>query len=153
MLISFINKKDIVMKYKHILVALDLSKESYILIDRAVSIAELTNAKVSFIHVDGTHGEIYPELVDIKSEPERKPLNEPSNTWLAEFQQYTDFPIESFWVGTGDLSNKVSMVVAENGIELIVCGHHHDFLSNIISYSRPLIQHSPIDILVVPLTS
>ncbi|MGR6840753.1 universal stress protein [Aliivibrio wodanis] len=141
------------MKYKHILVALDLSKESYILIDRAVSIAELINAKVSFIHVDGTHGEIYPELVDIKSEPERKPLNEPSNTWLTEFQQYTDFPIESFWVGTGDLSNKVSMVVAENGIELIVCGHHHDFLSNIISYSRPLIQHSPIDILVVPLTS
>lgn len=141
------------MKYKHILIALDLSKESYILIDRAVSIAELTNAKVSFIHVDGTHGEIYPELVDIKSEPERKPLNEPSNTWLTEFQQYTDFPIESFWVGTGDLSNKVSMVVAENGIELIVCGHHHDFLSNIISYSRPLIQHSPIDILVVPLTS
>ena len=153
MLILFINKKDIVMKYKHILVALDLSKESYILIDRAVSIAELINAKVSFIHVDGTHGEIYPELVDIKSEPERKPLNEPSNTWLTEFQQYTDFPIESFWVGTGDLSNKVSMVVAENGIELIVCGHHHDFLSNIISYSRPLIQHSPIDILVVPLTS
>ena len=59
------------MKYKHILVALDLSKESHALIDRAVSIAGLVDAKVSYIHIDGTHGEIYPDLIDIKAEPER----------------------------------------------------------------------------------
>ena len=67
------------MKYKHILVALDLSKESHVLIDRAVSMAELLAAKVSFIHIDGTHGEIYPDLIDIQAAPERKPLNEPSS--------------------------------------------------------------------------
>ena len=141
------------MKYKHILVALDLSKESHVLIDRAVSMAGLIGAKVSYIHIDGTHGEIYPELIDIQAEPDRKPLNEPSNKWLADFQQYTDFPIESFWVGTGDLSHKVDAAVKENGVDLLICGHHHDFLSKIISYSRPLIHHSPIDILVVPIKS
>ncbi|MDD9155729.1 universal stress protein [Aliivibrio sp. S4TY2] len=141
------------MKYKHILVALDLSEESHVLIDRAVSMAELLDAKVSFIHIDGTHGEIYPELIDIQAEPDRKPLNEPSNKWLNDFQQYTPFPIESFWVGTGDLSHKVDKAVKVNEIDLLICGHHHDFLSKIISYSRPLIHHSPIDILVVPICS
>ncbi|MCP3697814.1 MAG: universal stress protein [Aliivibrio sp.] len=141
------------MKYKHILVALDLSEESHVLIDRGVSMAELLGAKVSFIHIDGTHGEIYPELVDIQAEPERKPLNEPSNKWLNDFQQYTQFPIESFWVGTGDLSHKVDKAVKANEIDLLICGHHHDFLSKIISYSRPLIHQSPIDILVVPISS
>ena len=141
------------MKYKHILVALDLSKESHVLIDRAVSMAELLNAKVSFIHIDGTHGEIYPDLIDIQATPEHKPLNEPSNEWLTNFQQYSDFPIESFWVGTGDLSHKVDAAVKEHEIDLLICGHHHDFLSKIISYSRPLINHTPIDILVVPIKS
>ncbi|MCE7579130.1 universal stress protein [Aliivibrio fischeri] len=141
------------MKYKHILVALDLSKESHLLIDRAGSLAELMGAKVSFIHIDGTHGEIYPELIDIQAEPELKPLNEPSNKWLTEFQQYTIFPVEHFWVGTGDLSNKVSLAVIDTDVDLIICGHHHDFLSKIISYSRPLINHSPVDILVVPIPS
>lgn len=141
------------MKYKHILVALDLSQESHVLIDKAVSIAELINAKVSFIHIDGTHGEIYPDLIDIQADPEQKPLNEPSNKWLSDFQQYTNFPIENFWVGTGDLSNKVDVAIKDNEVDLLICGHHHDFLSKIISYSRNLIHHSPVDILVVPIKS
>ena len=86
MLNLLIDEEGVVMKYKHILVALDLSKESHVLIDRAVSMARLVGAKVSYIHIDGTHGEIYPELIDIQAEPDRKPLNEPSNKWLADFQ-------------------------------------------------------------------
>ena len=56
-------------------------------------------------------------------------------------------------MGTGDLSHKVDAAVKENGVDLLICGHHHDFLSKITSYSRPLIHHSPIDILVVPIKS
>ncbi|MCW8345668.1 universal stress protein [Vibrio sp. ZSDZ65] len=139
------------MKYKHILVALELSDDSHVVIDKAVSFAKLMGAEVSFIHIDGSHGEIYPDLVDIQAEPERQPLNATSNEKLVAFQQYTDFPIKRFLVGTGDLGDKLKDTIAENEVDLLICGHHHDFWSRIVSYSRHLINKSPIDILVVPI--
>ena len=138
------------MEYKHILVALELTEESKILIDKAISTAKLIGAEVSFIHIDGTHGEIYPDLMDIQADPNQRPLNERSNDLLLRFQKYTEFPITHFYVGTGDLGDKLNDTIAENGFDLLICGHHHDFWSRIISYSRHLIHKSPIDILVVP---
>lgn len=40
------------MAYKHILIAVDLSPESKVLVEKAVSMARPYNAKVSLIHVD-----------------------------------------------------------------------------------------------------
>ncbi|MDR6255239.1 nucleotide-binding universal stress UspA family protein [Klebsiella variicola] len=39
------------MAYKHILIAVDLSPESKVLVEKAVSMARPYNAKVSLIHV------------------------------------------------------------------------------------------------------
>ncbi|MGF1702171.1 universal stress protein [Photobacterium makurazakiensis] len=141
------------MKYKHILVALELSEESNVLIDRAVFLAKLLNADLSFIHIDGTHGEIYPELVDIKADANNRPLNERSMTQLNGFLEQSDYPVKHFLVGTGDLSDKLSDTIPEYGVELLICGHHHDFWSKIISYSKHLIHKSTVDILVVPIQS
>jgi nucleotide-binding universal stress UspA family protein len=139
------------MKYRHILVAIELSEDSNILIDRAVSIAKTVGAEVSFIHIDGTHGEIYSELIDMQAEPNRKPLKSHSNELIASFQQNTDFPVKHFLVGTGDLADKLHDTIAEFEFDLLICGHHHDFWSRIVSYSKHLINKSPIDMLVVPL--
>ena len=139
------------MKYKHILVALELSEETNVLIDRAVFLAKLLNAEVSFVHIDGTHGEIYPELIDIKKSPDETPLGEPKMEQLRAFDTNTDYPIKHFLIGTGDLSSKLQDIIQDNGVELIICGHHHDFWSKIISYSKHLINKSPVDILVVPI--
>ncbi|MEH0664337.1 universal stress protein [Vibrio scophthalmi] len=141
------------MKYKHILVALELSEESNVLIERAASLAEIVGAQVSFIHIDGTHGEIYPDLVDIQADPSRRPLNENNNQWLEKFQTDSPVPIKHFLVGTGDLSEKLTYTIKEHGFDLLICGHHQDFWSKIVSYSRHLINKSPIDILVVPIKS
>ena len=139
------------MKYKHILVALELSEETNVLIDRAVFLAKLLNAEVSFVHIDGTHGEIYPELIDIKQSPKETPLGEPKMEQLRAFETNTDYPIKHFLVGTGDLSSKLQDIIPEKDVDLIICGHHHDFWSKIISYSKHLINKSPVDILVVPI--
>ncbi|GAL25049.1 universal stress protein A [Vibrio variabilis] len=47
------------MSYKHIMVALDLSEESKMLIDKAVSLAKPLDAEVSFIHIDVNYAELY----------------------------------------------------------------------------------------------
>ncbi|TOO00554.1 universal stress global response regulator UspA, partial [Vibrio parahaemolyticus] len=41
--------------------------------------------------------------------------------------------------------------IKEQEVDLLICGHHQDFWSKIISYSRHLINKSPVDILVVPI--
>ncbi|MDF2152928.1 universal stress protein [Vibrio sp. CAU 1672] len=141
------------MQYKHILVALELSDESTVLIDRAVSMASTMDADISFIHIDGTHGEIYPELADIEAEPDQRPLNEHSMECLRSFKEYIDYPLRHFFVGTGDLADKLETTIKENEVDLLICGHHQDFWSKIISYSRHLINKSPVDILIVPISS
>ncbi|KAB1454802.1 universal stress protein [Vibrio panuliri] len=138
------------MKYNHILVALDLSDESKILIDRAVFLAKTVDAQLSFIHVDGNIGEVYPDLIDIAAEPEQRPLNLHAMEYLHEFQDYVDYPLQHFFVGTGDLAAKLKGVTEENQVDLIICGHHHDFISHFISYSRRLLNKATVDILVVP---
>ncbi|MCE0493897.1 universal stress protein [Vibrio salinus] len=139
------------MCYQHILVALELSEDSNkVLINKATDLAESVNAEVSFIHIDGTLGEIYPELMDIQEHPDDRPLNEYSNEQLHLVQKHTDFPIKHFLVGTGELADKLGEVIGEYGFDVLICGHHHTFWSNIVSYSRKVINKSPIDIIVVP---
>lgn len=140
------------MCYQHILVALELSEDSNkVLINKAIALAKAVNAEVSFIHIDGTLGEIYPELMDIQEHPGDKPLNEYSNEQLHNVQQYTDYPIKHFLVGTGTLGDKLGGIINDYGFDILICGHHHKFWSHIVSYSRNVINKSPIDILVVPI--
>ena len=47
------------MAYKHILIAVDLSPESKVLVEKAVSMARPYNAKVSLIHVDVNYSDLY----------------------------------------------------------------------------------------------
>ncbi|MCV5940993.1 universal stress protein, partial [Escherichia coli] len=76
---------------------------------------------------------------------------EASRTQLANFAEYAQYPITHTLVGSGDLSNELCDTIKDYSIDLVVCGHHQDFWSKIISYSRHLINKSPVDILVVPI--
>ncbi|EJV9414061.1 universal stress protein [Vibrio vulnificus] len=139
------------MKYKHILVALELSDDSSVLIDRAVEMASYFDSEISFVHIDGTHGEIYRELIDLNVDPTQRPLTEHSMECLRSFSDYMEYPLKHFFVGTGDLGDKLEVTIKEHEVDLLICGHHHNFWSKIISYSRTLVNKSPVDILVVPI--
>ncbi|KAB0303650.1 universal stress global response regulator UspA [Vibrio fortis] len=139
------------MEYKHILVAIELSQDTNILIDRATFFANKLDADLSFVYIDGTHGEIYPELVDIKQHTGELPFNEDAVKQLRDFEAYSEHNIKHLFMGTGDLTDKLKETVAANQVDFLICGHHHDFWSKIISHSKQLIDKSPVDILVVPI--
>jgi len=46
------------MAYKHILIAVDLSPESQLLVDKAVSLARPYDARISLIHVDVNYSDL-----------------------------------------------------------------------------------------------
>ncbi|UWZ98854.1 universal stress protein [Vibrio splendidus] len=139
------------MEYRHILVAVELSDDTKVLIDRAAFFAEKLDAGISFVYIDGTHGEIYPEIYDIQGNEGNLPINEDTINHLKEFETYAKHTIKHIFVGTGDLSDKLKNVIEANGVDLLLCGHHHDFWHKLISHSKQIIDISPIDILVVPM--
>ena len=81
------------MAYKHILIAVDLSPESKVLVDKAVSMARPYNAKVSLIHVDVNYSDLYTGLIDVNLGPLRKGGAEAMRWAVKKIQEVTDLPL------------------------------------------------------------
>ncbi|EKO3395027.1 universal stress protein UspA [Vibrio fluvialis] len=139
------------MSYQHILVAVDLSEDSKLLIDKAVALAKPLNAEISFIHIDVNYAELYTGLIDINLAETQHHAMEASQKQLQDLANYANHPIKHTLVGSGDLSNELCDTINEFNIDLVVCGHHQDFWSKLLSSTRQLINCSPVDMLVVPL--
>lgn len=75
------------MAYKHILIAVDLSPESKVLVEKAVSMARPYNAKVSLIHVDVNYSDLYTGLIDVNLGDMQKRISEETHHALTEPDQ------------------------------------------------------------------
>lgn len=141
------------MNYEHILVAVNLTKINQEVIARALSLAKATGAKVSFIHVDISCVDNF----SILREDEHTP-DEASSKSKDELQQQlqalaeqADYPITNTLVVSGGLRYKLEQTVRKMDVDLLVCGHHHNFWSRVVSSVRELVDTSPIDLLIVHL--
>ena len=126
------------MAYKHILIAVDLSPESKVLVEKAVSMARPYNAKVSLIHVDVNYSDLYTGLIDVNLGDMQKRISEETHHALTELSTNAGYPITETLSGSGDLGQ-------------VVCGHHQDFWSKLMSSARQLINTVHVDMLIVPL--
>ena len=140
------------MSYQHILVAVDLSNDSDYLVKRAVELAKPLNAELSFIHIDVSYAEVYTGLIDINLAETQHQAIEASQQQLQKFAEHANYPIKHTLVGSGDLGNELCDTIKEFNIDIVVCGHHQDFWSKLLSSTRQLINCSPVDMLVVPLS-
>ncbi|MGR5243721.1 universal stress protein [Vibrio sp. PNB23_22_6] len=125
------------MSYAHILVAVDLSDSSRAVIDKAISIAKDANSKLSFVFVDH-------DRVALESKDERKLMQE-----LQSLAEQSDYPVAETMVVIGDLHIKLAGIAKENNIDLVVCGHHHKFMSRLFSSIPTLANAIEADLLVV----
>lgn len=125
------------MNYQHILVAVDLTDSSQTVINRAISIAQQNNSKLSLVFVD----------VDrVVLEPRDQQSLEQKLKTLAEQSHY---PIDEALIVVGDLHVKLSGMVKEMGIDLVVCGHHHKLWSRLFSSVPKVANAVEADLLVV----
>ena len=137
--------------YQHILVAIDLRADNHPVLDKAIALAKTHSAKLSVIHVDVDLREIYTEMIDID-------IGELQDHALTETRKKMDlvlaglgFPLEKKLVISGDLGEQVNEAIARYGIDLLVCGHHQNFWSLLISSARQLMNQVECDMLVVPI--
>jgi universal stress protein A len=139
------------MAYKHILVTVDLSPESKILVDKAVSMAKPYDAKVSLIHVDVNYSDLYTGLIDVNLGDMEQRITKETHQALTKLAKEADYKIEKGLSGRGDLGQVLVDAIKEYKVDLVVCGHHQDFWSKLMSSARQLINTVHVDMLIVPL--
>lgn len=139
------------MSYQHILIAVDLSPESEILVKKAVSIAKPYNAKVSLIHVDANYTDLYTGLIDLNLGDMQQRLSEETTKGLKALSSNAGYPINVTLSGSGELTQVLIDAIEKYQVDLVVCGHHQDFWSKLMSSARQLINIIPVDTLIVPI--
>ncbi|TNH45060.1 universal stress protein UspA [Photorhabdus luminescens] len=139
------------MAYKHILVAVDLSPESQVLVRKAVSMAKPYNAKVSLIHVDVNYSDLYTGLIDVNLGDMQQRITDETRSALKALSADSDYDIQETLSGSGDLGQVLVDAIKKYDIDMVVCGHHQDFWSKLMSSARQLINTVHVDMLIVPL--
>ena len=143
------------MAYTHILVAVDFDKGTKDVLNKAISLAKSLDAKVSLVHGDSEINDIgiFSGLIDtelVGIEPAQS-MSEESTQKLKELADQADYPIAHKFLINGDLTFDLEGPVKEVGVDLIVCGHHHNFWSRMKPSAGGLINTSSVDLLVVSL--
>ncbi|MBD1573151.1 universal stress protein [Vibrio sp. S17_S38] len=139
------------MTYKHILVAVDLSEDSEVLAKKAAELACALNAKLSLVHIDVNFTDMYTGFMEINFAETQNAMLEAAQAKIHTLVQALDYPVSEIIVSSGDLCNEIRNAIKQINIDLVVCGHHKDFWSKLLSTSRQMINDSPVDMLIVPL--
>ncbi|ACQ67227.1 universal stress global response regulator UspA [Candidatus Williamhamiltonella defendens] len=139
------------MAYQHILIAVDLSEESQILLEKAVSMARPYHAKISLIHVDVNYTDLYTGLIDPPFGDVQKHIAEETKKKLTQLSQSTDYFITETLIGNGAFAEVLVDAVKKYEVDLVLCGHHQDFWSKLMSSTRQLLSVVHVDMLIVPL--
>ncbi|ELA7317212.1 universal stress protein [Vibrio alginolyticus] len=125
------------MGYKHVLVAVDLSQSSQAVIEKAIMQADNSSSKLSFVYVD-----VDRIVMEAKEEQELERR-------LQELADKCLYPVNETMVVIGDLHIKLSGIVKKEGIDLVVCGHHHNLLSRFFSSIPKVVNEVEADLLIV----
>ena len=137
--------------YKHVLVAVDLSEESPVLLKKAVGVAKRHEARLSIIHVDVNFSDLYTGLIDVNMSSMQDRISTEAQKALLDLAESADYPISEKLSGSGDLGQVLSDAIEQYDVDLLVTGHHQDFWSKLMSSTRQVMNTIKIDMLVVPL--
>ncbi|MCE0802456.1 MULTISPECIES: universal stress protein UspC [unclassified Buttiauxella] len=139
------------MSYQHILVAVAISPESQILVEKAVSIARPVNGKISLITL-ASDPELYNQFAAPMMENLRELMLEETQLFIDELVKKANYPIIETVIATGELSEHILAICNKGSVDLVICGNHNQsFFSKIICSAKAVVASSQVDVLLVPL--
>lgn len=144
---------------KNILVAIDQRKNAEQLIDQAVKLAKLANAKIWIIHVTEAHPDHFltqeagPQYKYDRRTEERKEEAVIIKEWADETEKKYNLEVEGLLI-QGSVAKSIKKIVEDYNIDIVVAGHRKKnlvyklFTSN---RKKDLIDDLKIPLLAVPL--
>lgn len=138
-------------QYRHILLAADFTTESDKVVQRAKSLAETFNAKLSIVHVlepisIAYGGEFPVDLGDLHKELEKQAREQ-----LTKLGERLNVPKENQFLEVGITKKEILRVATANDVDLIVMGSHgrHGLALLLGSTANAVLHHADIDVLAV----
>jgi universal stress protein C len=139
------------MSYQHILVAVAISPESQLLVEKAVSIARPVNGRISLITL-ASDPELYNQFAAPMMENLRELMLEETQLFIDELVKKANYPITETVIATGELSEHILAICNKGSVDLVICGNHNQsFFSKIICSAKAVVASSQVDVLLVPL--
>ncbi|WP_151994695.1 universal stress protein UspC [Buttiauxella massiliensis] len=139
------------MSYQHVLVAVAISPESQILVEKAVSIARPVNGEISLITL-ASDPELYNQFAAPMMENLRELMLEETQLFIDELAKKANYPISETVIATGELSEHILAICNKGSVDLVICGNHNQsFFSKIICSAKAVVASSQVDVLLVPL--
>lgn len=138
-------------EYNHVLVAVDLTKDSHKVLKRAIPIARRNQAKLSIIHTLEPLGFAYGGDIPMDLTSIQDQLDEHAKQRLAEIADSCDVPREDQHVVVGMPDTEIHRFSKEHGVDLIVVGSHgrHGFALLLGSTSTGVLHGAECDVLAV----
>ena len=111
--------------YKNILVAVDLSQDSAVILDKALSIAKVYEAKINLVHVIEPIAVGYAiEISSIDVEGLHQEATEQAKQSLMEMGRNIDIPAEHMHTLLGQPAREIKELANEIEADLIIMGNH-----------------------------
>lgn len=138
------------MSYKHIAVALSDTQEDYILVNKALSVAWQEHSRLTLIHIDDELAELYSGVYGANAAQIIDELEHSQIVHLQQLVEYTKWPGLQLKVVRGKMPDTLLEVINNERCDLLICGHHHNFLNRIMPVYRGLVNKVGTDRLIVP---
>ncbi|KAA0014112.1 universal stress protein [Billgrantia pellis] len=137
-------------EYRHILVAVDLTKDSHKILERALQIAERNQAMLSIMHTLEPLGFAYGGDIPMDLTSIQDQLDEHAKQRLAEIAD-PHVAKENQHVVVGMPDTEIHRFAGENDVDLIVVGSHgrHGFALLLGSTSTGVLHGAQCDVLAV----
>ncbi|QKQ25931.1 universal stress protein [Candidatus Reidiella endopervernicosa] len=138
--------------YKKILIAVEFNESDQKVVERAQTIAKLSNAQVSLVHV------VEPAVLDTINDLDATPLlslepelQQQAKTRLTKLADSLGIDRIDCYSEVGTINGEVSRVAEEQQIDLIVLGSHgrHGLALLLGSTANAVLHHAPCDLLAV----
>lgn len=135
--------------YKHVLIATDLSDENKIVVEKALKLAKLCDAKVSVIHVVEPlpgYGYAYVGIADIEAE-----LRIEAKKSIELLAQEYHIPQENCHVELGPTKVELTNLIKKEKVDCVVVGSHgrHGFSELLGSTAHAAVHTAPCDVVTI----
>jgi universal stress protein A len=137
--------------YQQILVAVDLSKESSLILKKASALANLHHAKLHVLHVDQSFLGTYDGLVNINEADFEARLEEESINAMRALFADNKMLVDKYFINSGNIDDEILHALKQQAIDLVVFGHHKSSALRqfFLSISEPIIREMPCDVVLL----
>ena len=140
------------MSYQHILVAVDLSNDADLIVEKAKTLASFYSASLMFVHVmEPVIQDSAYEMTPVLPVELQETLKQRAESFLKGLLQKHDLTATEYCLELGSIKTRLFQVVQDNNIDLIILGTHgrHGFGLLMGSTANAVLHGTPCDVLAV----